>query len=131
MTLSAKQTTLIDTLLEAIEAGVSENEAWRTSKAIAGYSENTTKRDILTDEVVTEIQAYYNRKMVMRMAKADRKMDSLLDDPSQDGATILLGTVNSVYDRGGVLKKESKEIIVKSPTGLVFMPAKAELDPEA
>jgi hypothetical protein len=125
-----KQTLFLDTFLEALEAGVSEAEAFRTAKQFAQYSDNTSKRDILTDDVYTEIQTYYNRKMVMKLSKADRKMDSLLDDPAQDGASVLLAAVNSVHDRGGVIKKESKEITIKAPTGVVFMPAKAELDAE-
>lgn len=131
MAITDKQTVFLDTFLEALEAGVAEAEAFRTAKQFAGYSDNTSKRDIFTDDVYTEIQSYYNRKMVMKLVTADTKLDSLLKDPSQDGASVLLAAVNSVQDRGGVIKKESKEILIKAPTGLVFMPAKAELDAEA
>lgn len=131
MALTKLQTVYLDTFLEALDAGVAVAEAYRIAKLEAGYSENTAKRDILTDEMYSEIQTYYNRRMVTKLAKADKKIDSLLDDPEQGGAAVLLNVVNSVLDRGGVIKKESREITIKAPTGIVVMPGKAELDPES
>jgi hypothetical protein len=130
MALTEKQKIFVDVFCEAISAGVSDQEAFNTAKMNAGYADSTVKRDIFVDEVLTEVQAYYNRVMVSRLGKAFRGLDSLLDEPDQKGAAVLLATVNSVFDRGGLIKKESKEITVKSPTGIVVMPSKAELDPE-
>lgn len=130
MALTSKQTAFADTYLELLDAEVVEAEAFRQAKSFAQYADTTVRSDILSDEMLTYIQAYYNRAMIIRMAKASRKMDDLLDEPDSKGAAVLLGTVNSVFDRGGVIKKESKEITVKAPTGVVAMPPKVELDPE-
>lgn len=130
MALNEKQQIFVEAFCEALDAGVAESEAWKTAKTFAQYSENTARKDIMTDEMATAIQLYYNQKMVIKLAKANNKIDSLLEEPDQDGAAVLLGTVNSVLDRGGVIKKESKEITIKAPTGIVSMPPKGQLDPE-
>lgn len=129
MSLNEKQQTFVNAFCEALDANVVYAEAFRTAKVFAGYAENTSKRDVLTDEMLQEIQAHYNRDMVVRLAKASKELEGLLDEPNQDGATVLLATVNSVLDRGGLIKKESKEITIKAPTGIVSMPPKGELDP--
>ena len=130
MALTEKQTTFLDSFCDAIEAGVTEGEAFRTAKTIAGYSENTQKRDIISDEVADELRAYGNRRLVMTLPKALKKFDGLIDDPEQGGAPVLLNTLNSLFDRSGLIKKEAKEVTIKAPTGIVVMPGKVELDPE-
>lgn len=130
MAITSKQVQFVDAFIECIEAGVAEGEAFRTAKAIAGYADATQKRDIITDDVSEELRAYGNRRLVQLLPKALRKFDGLIDDPEQGGAPVLLNTLNSLFDRSGLIKKESKEVTIKAPTGIVVMPSKAELDPE-
>ena len=130
MALTDNQAKFVDTYCEAVLAGVTESEAYRVAKMEAGYSENTAKRDIYTDSVTEEIRNFGNRYLTEKMPKILKKFDSLLDDPEQGGAPVLLNTINSMLDRNGIIKKESKEVIIKAPTGIVVMPGKVALDPE-
>jgi hypothetical protein len=130
MALTDKGRLFVDAFCDAVDTGVAEKEAYALAREAAGYAETTSRRDILSEDVVSAIQAHYNSTMAMKLAKATAKMDSILDDPEQGGATVLLAAVNSVFDRGGLIKKESKEVTIKAPTGIVVMPSKAELDPE-
>lgn len=129
MSLTYKQTIFVDSYIDAIDAGFKPRIAFKMAKEAAGYSENTYKRDIINDEITTEILAHANRHMVMKIPEALNMFDSLLDDPTQDGAAIKLNALNSFFDRSGIIKKESKEVTIKSPTGIVFLPAKGDLDP--
>ena len=131
MALTEKQIAFIDSYCDCIEAGVTDKEAFHTAKQIAGYSENTQKRDIINDDVAEELRAYGNRRLVQMLPKALRKFDGLVDDPEQGGAPVLLNTLNSLFDRSGLIKKEAKEVTIKAPTGIVVMPSKTELDPES
>lgn len=128
MALNDKQQVFVDNFCELLDAGVSESDAYAKAKELADYSVNTSRRSILSDDVVEAIRAHYNQKMVLRLSKASNGLDSLLDDPAQDGAAVLLGAVNTTFDRGGVIKKETKEVVIKAPTGVVVLPPKATPD---
>lgn len=130
MALTDKAKIFVEAFCDAVDGGVKEAEAYRAAKNIAGYSENTSRADILSEEVILAIQAHYSHSMVLKLSQANAKMDSILEDPEQGGAAVLLQAVNSVFDRGGVIKKESKEVTIKAPTGIVVMPSKAPLDAE-
>lgn len=130
MALNDKQVLFVEAYCDAVEGGVAMGEAFRLAKTIAGYSENTSKKDILSSDVVDEIIAFQNRNLVITLPKAVAKLHSLMDDPEQGGAAILLSTVNTVMDRGGLVKKEAKEINVKSDNAIIILPSKSTLDPE-
>lgn len=131
MALTAKQQAFLDLYCEAIESGtMTDKEARLHAKNTAGYSEYTTYADIINEDMVTAILAYANQRLVMGIPKAVKKLESVVDDPSQDAAKILLDAVGQWMDRGGIIKKESREVIIKAPTGIVVMPAKIALDSE-
>lgn len=130
MALTEKQLIYVDTYIDAIDAGFKPREAFKMAKEASGYSINTSKRDIINDEIIDEIRAHANRHMAMKIPEALNMFDTLLDDPTQDGAAVRLNALNSFFDRSGLIKKEAKEVTIKSPTGIVILPAKGVLDAE-
>lgn len=128
MALTEKQQKFVDAFCEAVDNGVKGREAQHQAKQLAGYAPTTALRDIVTEDMVTEMLSYANRRMVMGIPDAINKLEGIMHDPTQDGAKTLLDTISQWLDRSGVIKKESREVIIKAPTGIVVMPPKAELD---
>lgn len=128
MALTDKQAKFVDAYCEAIEAGVKRTEATSFAKEQAGYSPTTVLRDIISDDMATEIMSYANRRLVMMLPTGIDKLESIIDDPTQEGAKVTLDAIGQLFDRGGIVKKESKEVTIKAPTGVVFLPAKVALD---
>lgn len=131
MALTEKQMIFVDTYCDAIEAGVRPNAARTAAKREAGYSENTTYRDIITDDMVTEIRNYATRKLALGIPTAIAKLESVLEDPNQPGAKVSLDALGQLLDRAAVSKKESKEVTITDASAVVVLPAKALLDEES
>lgn len=126
--LTDKQSKFLETFCDCVEDGVEEGEARRLAKEAAGYAQSTTFHHIMSDEMIDAMLHYANRRLALGIPKAIGKLNSVMDDPTQEGVSHILNAVASWLDRGGVTKKESKEITVKAPTGLVYLPPKAPLD---
>lgn len=131
MSLTDKQQKFVDTFLEFVESGITEKEARLMAKREAGYAETTLYRHIFVEEVKQAIIEGTNLRLVTLLPKAVNKIDSVLDNPEQGGAARLLEAAAQVLDRGGVVKKEAREVTIKAPTGIVIIPSKKPLDEPA
>lgn len=126
-----KQTKFKDAYVSFIEGGMSDRQAKRLAKQEAGYAESTNLSDIMSDDLMQEILTDLQRKMTLLAIKAVEKQCEVLENPDAKGTTNLQAAINSVLDRVGIAKKESREITLVSPTGVVFLPAKQPLQDEA
>lgn len=108
---------------EAVEEGVPEKLALELAKKDAGYAESTPLSSILKT-IGEDLVSHANLEVKLMLPKATKSLKSVLDDPEQKGAANAIAASASVYDRAGVLKKESKEVNITMPTGIAFMPPK-------
>lgn len=130
MALTDKQKKFKEAYIVLLEGGMDERNAKRLAKAEAGYSESTNLSDIMTDDLVQEFITDSQRRLAFMTVKAVIKQDEILDTPELKSNGNLQAAINSVLDRTGIAKKESREVTLVSPTGIIIMPGKKPLDPE-
>ena len=90
---------------------------------IAGYSPNTTWRDVtanLNEEILQASKEYLS----MHAPKAAVAITGIIDDPTELGNRDKLTAAKDVLDRAGVVKQEKIE--VNTPSGLFILPSKNE-----
>tara|TARA_R100000655_G_scaffold12739_2_gene29152 strand:+ start:258 stop:638 length:381 start_codon:yes stop_codon:yes gene_type:complete len=95
----------------------------RLAMDIAGYSSNTTWRDVtanLNEEILQASKEYLS----MHAPKAAVAITGIIDDPTELGNRDKLTAAKDVLDRAGVVKQEKIE--VNTPSGLFILPSKKE-----
>jgi len=95
----------------------------RLAMDIAGYSSNTTWRDVtanLNEEILQASKEYLS----MHAPKAAVAITGIIDDPTELGNRDKLTAAKDVLDRAGVVKQEKIE--VNTPSGLFILPSKNE-----
>lgn len=126
--LTEKQQKFVDVYIELLEAGENDGEARKVAREAAGYAPTTSMTHIISGEVQEYLIDWSNKRLALGLPKAINKLNFVIDNPEEKGNANLLAAINTWLDRGGVTKKESKEVTLKIPTGLVILPAKAPLD---
>tara|TARA_R100000734_G_C3318526_1_gene112759 strand:- start:3948 stop:4328 length:381 start_codon:yes stop_codon:yes gene_type:complete len=95
----------------------------RLAMDIAGYSSNTTWRDV-TANINEEILQASKEYLSMHAPKAAVAITGIIDDPTELGNRDKLTAAKDVLDRAGVVKQEKIE--VNTPSGLFILPSKKE-----
>ena len=95
----------------------------RLAMDIAGYSSNTTWRDV-TANINEEILQASKEYLSMHAPKASVAITGIIDDPTELGNRDKLTAAKDVLDRAGVVKQEKIE--VNTPSGLFILPSKKE-----
>lgn len=126
--LTTRQQKFVDVYIELVEAGEHDRAARASAKEAAGYSPTTMMVDIISDVMQEYMIQWSNKRLALGLPKIINKLDFVIDNPEEKGNANLLAGINTWLDRGGVTKKESREVTLKVPNGLVILPAKAPLD---
>ena len=113
--LTEKQTKFIDALFgEALGNH-------KLAMEIAGYSPNTTWRDV-TANINEEILQASKEYLSLHAPKAAIAITGIIDDPTELGNRDKLTAAKDILDRAGVVKQEKIE--VNTPSGLFILPSK-------
>lgn len=112
-------------VLECLNKGTEYHTAALMAKEAAGYADSVGVWNIMNTEgvkkgIVEACQSY----LTSELPKATRKVIELLDDPTKEGSRRILEVASSIMDRVGLIKKESVEMDIKAPDGVVLLPAK-------
>ncbi len=100
---------------------------FRTAMRMAGYSDNTTRAEIIKS-LGEEIISMANGALALQAPKAVRKFEYVLDNPNAPGNPNLLKAAAEILNRVGV-QKAAGSVDLKVPSGgLVILPAKGSFD---
>ena len=95
------------------------------AKKLAGYSANTTNREI-TDSLKEEIIDVTHSYLARNVPKAAMAMVSALYDPTELGIRDKMQAAKELLDRTGLVKTEKMHVGAKG--GVMLMPAKQVQD---
>ena len=95
------------------------------AKKLAGYSPNTTNREI-TDSLKEEIIDVTHSYLARNVPKAAMAMVSALHDPTELGIRDKMSAAKELLDRTGLVKTEKMQVEAKG--GVMLMPAKQTQD---
>ena len=95
------------------------------AKKLAGYSPNTTNREI-TDSLKEEIIDVTHSYLARNVPKAAMAMVSALHDPTELGIRDKMSAAKELLDRTGLVKTEKMQVEAKG--GVMLMPAKQSQD---
>lgn len=118
--MTSEPTDMQKAFMDALMAGETPAEA----KRIAGYSEHTATRKILTG-VQDHFIEYVGYELMVQMPKAVQALVTQLESPSPMGATQI-AAAREVLDRAGLTKKEKAVHEISAPNGLFILPAKSK-----
>ncbi len=114
--LTEQQKLFIDALLNESKGD------YKLALKIAGYSENTRATDLIKTLRAEIIEASLDH-LALNAPKAAHKLSTLLENPSDSGASNTIKVASQILDRVGASTKE--DVSVKIPSGGLFiMPAK-------
>ena len=95
------------------------------AKKLAGYSPNTTNREI-TDSLKEEIIDVTHSYLARNVPKAAMAMVSALYGPTELGIRDKMSAAKELLDRTGLVKTEKMQVEAKG--GVMLMPAKQSQD---
>lgn len=126
-----KQRELTDQQKVFLESLFGDSEGdFRTAMRAAGYSENTTRGEIIKT-LGDEIIGTANGILALDAPKAAHKLRSLLDNPNIPGAANLHKAAAEILNRVGV-QKAAGDVQLKVPSGgLVILPAKGSFNQDS
>lgn len=124
--LNAQQELFVDVFIEeTIVNGTEYFTAARKAKEAAGYAPSIHAYHFLNNSrIAEEITKRCQQIMAMQLPKTVRKVESVLDDPTQAGSRRILEAAAMIMDRAGLVKKDVTELEIKAPDGVVLLPAK-------
>lgn len=118
-----QQLKFVEVFLEESRTNSNYNEAGKIAKEAAGYSEGTKVYYIFKSvkELIIEAQQL---RLAQMSSKLLNSLENVLDNPSLPGAKNVIAAASTLLDRGGLIKKEETTVNVKTPDGVLILPAK-------
>ncbi len=97
------------------------------AKVLAGYAQDYPWLKIISKCKEALIEKYDNY-LTLTSAKGLVGLVDIIENPQIPGSAIKLKAILELLDRGGVVKKESKESSVNAPNYVFLLPQKAPMD---
>ena len=113
--LTERQQKFLDILMDEAGGDIT------TAKKLAGYSPNTTNREI-TNSLKEEILDVTHTYLARNVPKAAMAMVGALHDPTELGIRDKMAAAKELLDRTGLVKTEKMQVEAKG--GVMLMPPK-------
>ena len=117
--LTERQQKFLDILMDEAGGDIT------TAKKLAGYSPNTTNREI-TNSLKEEILDVTHSYLARNVPKAAMAMVGALYDPTELGIRDKMAAAKELLDRTGLVKTEKMQ--VEATGGVMLMPPKQSQD---
>lgn len=123
MAYSDQQLRFVEVFLEESTKGGNYRTAGKAALEAASYGPSVRIAHVMPGVRDLIIESFQN-ELVQKIPKLLFRLEEIVDDPNIPGAKRLIDVCTTLLDRAGIVKKDETTVNVKTPDGVLILPAK-------